>query len=322
MNTILWALSSKCSFHCKYCYLDFSEDNNPINNKNTANNADIDDAIIFDFIKKLKKYNVRRIFIAGAEPLSNYRKNLEIIKSIKEYNIQVVLCTNGYLIDKCYKEIIESKVDALSISLDSYKKEYNNIYRQYPADDGFDRIVKGIKILKENSNVKIGVYTVLTKLNLIDLEQTYKFVTDLECDYFIFQPIFLNEGAKLYKELTLDENDAIKLKNIIQRMYSNASETKLPNKDYVKKMLESIKHYNSYINNCFAGESLFFITPDGSIHACPSSKMIPRETTSIRLSNPNLEDIFINKKLKIKECHNFSEDCVNMWQLMAFDEIL
>ena len=30
----------------------------------------------------------------------------------------------------------------------------------------------------------------------------------------------------------------------------------------------------------------------------------------------------INKKLKIKECHNFSEDCVNMWQLMAFDEIL
>ena len=104
--------------------------------------------------------------------------------------------------------------------------------------------------------------------------------------------------------------------------YTNVSKTKLPNKDYVKKMLESIKHYNSYINNCFAGDSLFFITPDGSIHACPSSKMIPRETTSIRLSDSNLEDIFINKKLKIKECHNFSEDCVNMWQLMAFDEIL
>ncbi len=33
MNTILWALSSKCNFHCKYCYLDFSENNNPINNK-------------------------------------------------------------------------------------------------------------------------------------------------------------------------------------------------------------------------------------------------------------------------------------------------
>ena len=76
---------------------------------------------------------------------------------------------------------------------------------------------------------------VLTKLNLRDLEQTYKFVTDLESDYFIFQPIFLNEGEKLYKELTLDEKDAIELENIIQRMYSNVSKTKLPNKDYAKK---------------------------------------------------------------------------------------
>ncbi len=76
---------------------------------------------------------------------------------------------------------------------------------------------------------------VLTKLNLRDLEQTYKFVTDLESDYFIFQPIFLNEGENCIKELTLDEKDAIELENIIQRMYSNVSKTKLPNKDYAEK---------------------------------------------------------------------------------------
>ena len=123
MNTILWALNSKCSFHCKYCYLDFSEDNNPINNKNTVNSININDECIFEFIRKLEKYHITRVFIAGAEPLSNPQKTLEIIKRIKNYNVQVVLCTNGYLIDKYYKEIIESKVDALSISLDSYKKE-------------------------------------------------------------------------------------------------------------------------------------------------------------------------------------------------------
>lgn len=321
MNTILWALNSKCSFHCKYCYLDFSEDNNPINNKNTSNSTDISDKYIFDFIRKLEKYQITRIFIAGAEPLSNPKKTFEIIKRIKDFNIQVVLCTNGYLIDKYYQEIIESKVDALSISLDSYKKEYNDKYRQYPADDGFDKVVKGIKILKEISNVKVGIYTVLTKLNIEDLEQTYKFVTDLKGDYYIFQPIFLNKGTELFEKLTLDKDDAIELENIILRMYKNVSTTKLPNKEYVKNILESIKHYNKCINNCFAGNNLFFITPDGSIHACPSSKMIPRETTSIKISDPNLEDVFLDKKLKIKECYNFSEDCVNMWQLMAFDEI-
>lgn len=322
MNTILWALNSKCSFHCKYCYLDFSEDNNPINNKKTVKNTDISDECILDFIRKIQEYQITRVFIAGAEPLSNSRRTFEIIKMIKKYNIQVILCTNGYLIDKYYKEIIDSKVDALSISLDSYKKEYNDKYRQYPADDGFDRVTKGIKILKEISNVKVGIYTVLTKLNIEDLEQTYKYVTDLKADYYIFQPIFLNKGTELFEELTLDKDDAIELENIILRMYKNTSITKLPNKEYVKEMLESIKHYNKCINNCFAGDSLFFITPDGSIHTCPSSKMIPRETTSIKISDPNLEDIFLYKKLKIKECYNFSEDCVNMWQLMAFDEIL
>lgn len=322
MNTVLWALSSKCNFHCKYCYLDFSEDNNPINNKNTSNITDVSDSIIFDFIKKLEKYNIKRIFIAGAEPLANYKKTLKIIRKIKEYNIQVILCTNGYLIDKCYKEIIESKVDALSISLDSYKKRYNDTYRQYPGKDGFDRVIKGIKILKEKSNIKIGIYTVLTRLNLKDLEQTYKFATNLKCDYFIFQPIFLNEEAKLYKKLTLSESDIGELKNKIQSMYNNASETKLPNKEYVKKMLEAITHRINCISECFAGDSLFFITPDGSIHACPSSKMIPKEVKLTKLGDLNLEEIFCNKKLRVKECHNFSEDCVNMWQLMAFDEIL
>lgn len=322
MNTILWALNSKCSFHCKYCYLDFSEDNNPINNKNTVKNTDISDEYILDFIRKIKKYQITRVFIAGAEPLSNPKRTFEIIKSIKDYNIQVVLCTNGYLVDKYYQEIIDSKVDALSISLDSYKKEYNDKYRQYPGNDGFDRVEKGIKILKEISNVKIGIYTVLTKLNIKDLEQTYKFVTDLKVDYYIFQPIFLNKGTELFEELTLNKNDAIELENIILRMYNNVSATRLPNKEYVKKMLESMKHYDKCINNCFAGDSLFFITPDGGIHACPSSKLIPKETTSIKISDSNLEDIFLDKKLKIKECYNFSEDCVNMWQLMAFDEIL
>ena len=125
MNTILWALSSKCNFGCKYCYLKFEKENNPINNKNTENNADVNDKIVINFIKKLEEYKIKRVFIAGAEPLSNPEKTFDIIKKIKGFNIQVVLCTNGYLINKFYKEIIATGVDAVSISLDSYKKEYN-----------------------------------------------------------------------------------------------------------------------------------------------------------------------------------------------------
>ena len=97
MNTILWALSSKCNFHCKYCYLDLSENNNPINNKNTANNADIDDAIIFDFIKRLKKYNVK--IITDERVIEILKKDGEVhgVRTEKKvYNDEkVVLATGG-----------------------------------------------------------------------------------------------------------------------------------------------------------------------------------------------------------------------------------
>lgn len=322
MNTVLWAINSKCSFHCKYCYLDFSEENNPINNKNSKNVSDISEDEINKFIDQFQKNNISRVFIAGAEPLDNAKKTFEIIKKIKAKKIQVILCTNGYLIDKYYHEIIESNIDAISISLDSHKKEYNDKYRGYPTKDGFERVVNGIKLLKGKSNIKVGIYTVLTKLNFRDLEKIYQFATNLEVDYFVFQPIYLNKDTKLFNELSLNKADIEEIKNIIVGLYQNETNTKLPNREYAKMMLDAVKQKEKCIHNCFAGESLFFVTPDGVIHACPSSKMIPKETTTINVCDGRLEDIFVSKKIRIKECNNFSEDCVNMWQLMSFDEIL
>ena len=322
MNTILWALSSQCSFHCKYCYLDFPEDNNPINNRNTFNTSDLDLIEIRKFIDKSQDNRISRVFIAGAEPLSNFYSTIEIINLLKEKGLEVVLCTNGYLVEKYYKRIANSKIDAISISLDSYKKEYNDKYRQYPSKDGFEKVIKGIKLLKENSNIKVGIYMVLTRINLPDLENMYEFVAELKADYFVFQPIFLDKNSELYKTLTIRKEDVNDLKKMISKLHKKKFLTKLPNKEYIKMMIESIQCYNKTIKHCFAGDNLFFITPDGTIHGCPSSKIIPKEKQHININNSELRDIFIDKKLKVDDCKCFSEDCVNMWQLMSFDEIL
>lgn len=128
--------------------------------------------------------------------------------------------------------------------------------------------------------------------------------------------------SKLYNQLVLGGNEYEKLSNIIKNLYKNETNTKLPNKEYIKMMLDAIIHKEKVIYNCFAGDSLFFLTPDGAIHPCPSSKIIPNEKETIKVHENRLKDIFINKKIKIKKCNKFSEDCVNMWQLMSFDEIL
>lgn len=322
MNTILWAINSKCNFHCKYCYLDFPEENNPVNNINLQKTSDIGDKEISQFIEQFEINHIKRVFIAGAEPLSNPKKTFEIIKKIKKMDIQVILCTNGYLIENYCEQMIESNIDAVSISLDSHKKQYNDKYRGYPTSDGFEKVVNGIKVLKKKSDIKVGIYTVLTRLNYIDLKSIYNFVSNLNVDYFVFQPIFLNQDSELYNQLVLGGNEYEKLSNIIKNLYKNETNTKLPNKEYIKMMLDAIIHKEKVIYNCFAGDSLFFLTPDGAIHPCPSSKIIPNEKETIKVHENRLKDIFINKKIKIKKCNKFSEDCVNMWQLMSFDEIL
>lgn len=326
MNTILWAINSKCKFKCKYCYLNFPIDENPINNINNIEEKDIDEEKIIKFISRFRELDIGRVFIAGAEPLSYADKTFKIINKLKENNIQVILCTNGYTLEKHYREIINSGIDAVSISLDSYDKEYNNKYRQYPNSDGWEKVVNGIKLLideksKKESNLKIGIYTVLTKLNINHLEKTHDFLDNLGIDYYIFQPIYLNKGENLYNELVLDKNDVLHLKKVISAIYENKKATRLPNSNYINMMIKAIEKENVTIKKCFAGENLFFITPDGGIHMCPSSKCIVNEKNKFNI-NEDLKDLFIKHKYNINECDKFSEDCVNMWQLMAFDEII
>ena len=326
MNTILWAINSKCNFNCKYCYLNFPIDENPISNVNNFEEKDVEEEKIIEFISRFKELDIGRVFIAGAEPLSYADKTFRIINKLKDSNVQVVLCTNGYTLEKHYKEIINTDIDAISISLDSFDKEYNDKYRQYPNSDGWQKVVDGIKQLvneknKKKANLKIGIYTVMTKQNIKHLKKTYEFLDDLEIDYYVFQPIYLNKNENLYDELVLDKNDVLYLKEIISDLYKNAKKTMLPNKNYINMMVKSIENDNIEIKDCFAGKNLFFITPDGRIHMCPSSKCIVNEQNIFNI-NDNLEDVFLNHKYRISECNAFSEDCVNMWQLMSFDEII
>lgn len=139
---------------------------------------------------------------AGAEPLLN-NQIIEIIKKLKSFNKKVVLCTNDIISnDNLWDKLLVLDIDAISFSLDSYKKEYNDYVR---VKNSWQMVTNNIlniksKIKQKNLKTKIGVYSVITKMNLQDLYETYKFCSnDLCVDYYIYQPITLPPQHPLHK---------------------------------------------------------------------------------------------------------------------------
>lgn len=314
MKTLLWALNSNCQYGCKYCYLDFPNNENPISEKDDKKQL-FDCSSYVDIASRFSTYGFQRVFLAGAEPLNMKDDLFEIIKCIKRQNIEVVLCTNGYELCNYYSQIIENNVDAVSVSLDSYDKKYNDYYRLTNVANGWSQVVRGIEELIDHRNgsvPKIGVYSVITKKNIRHIHDTYIFLNRHKVDYFVVQPIYLPKDHILYNELSLNDSYLSELNSQINMLKNNRLECSIPNDQYITLMQASIMRLKPQISGCFAGKDLFFLIPNGTFFGCPNEKKIHHSFLNAIENIDQSNDI----------CNFFCEDCVNMWQLMAFDEFL
>lgn len=320
---ILWALKSNCNMRCRYCYFSKEESNNlSYDNKN-----DLDINKILQVIKNFNK--IKRVFIAGGEPLI-YNDTFELIKILKEQKCQVVLCTNGLLLNSkiILQKLIDLKIDAISISLDSYDENYTNFWRQsLKKENVFGNVVTGIsKLIKikdeQRSKLKVGIYSVLTKNNISHLEKTYTFINNLGVDYYVFQPVSLEHNNKYYM-YSLNVNNKSELKEAVIRLKEMNLKCKLPNDKYLEMLIETLDENKTYLEQCICKNNLYFITPDGLIWNCPSSKYINTISANFDKSILDVFELnYFNKHISELSCNLYSKDCINVYQLINFDEFL
>lgn len=336
--TLLWALRSPCNFGCKYCYFGTLEDHQnraesfqPGELSHLGHN-DVGIENILDFITPFSPELVSRVFLAGGEPLF-WRGIYQTITALKRVGCEVILCTNGFSLrdEQTSTFLSENYVDAVSISLDSYDKKYNDRWRVDNSGKGWHDVVEGIRMLikkrdKHHKKMKVGVYSVITKTNINHIVKTANFVADIGVDYFIFQPISLAPNHKLYDELSLNSEHYEDLVNAIEELKKANLNVYLPNKIYLDLFLHTLTSKPApTIKSCFGGRDLFFIEPDGSVWDCPSMYKIAKTPLNQHLSicQYSAKQLFsAERRGKNTDCSCFSQDCVNMWQLMAFDEIL
>lgn len=335
--TLLWALRSPCNLGCRYCYFGSADSPRESSFPGTGqlshrSEHDLSLQAVLRFVATISSDVVDRVFLAGGEPLV-WSGTLEVARSLAKRGVDVIICTNGQPL--CDASICAGLVDlpvrAVSVSLDSSEADYNDTWRVDRRGRGWQAVIDGIRTLLQvratrGGTTKIGVYAVITKKNIHHMTATAAFVQDLGVDYFVVQPVSLARDHPLHTELSLSAQDHEHLTASITAMRRTTVGIRLSNPSYLDAMLSLLSPRQlPVVEGCFGGRDLFFIEPDGSVWDCPSAYKIAatRPSDRLMLGDKSASEVFsVLRRSRNTDCALFSEDCVNMWQLMAFDELL
>jgi GTP 3',8-cyclase len=225
------SITDVCNFKCIYCL--------PEGYKKTP--GDIRGFMSTEEISRLAKalaeLGVRKIRLTGGEP--TVRKDFfDILKDMKQNSKieKVTMTTNGYQLDKIAKQLYETGLNGINISIDTLNKE---TFKNLTGHDRLPEILNGIKILQDLDFKNIKVNAVLLKG-----------INDSEKDFDIFSN-FINDNKIDFRFIELmetgDNEEFFKKSHVSAKVF----------KDYLEK--------NNWLYQTYgkdAGPALNYIHPD------------------------------------------------------------
>ena len=175
---IRMSITDVCNFKCGYC----------LPNGYQVDKSDNRKFLHLDDIKRLAKcfseLGVCKIRITGGEP--TVRKDFfDIVKVLKfESGIKkVVITTNGYHLDQKAKQLVDSGLNGINISIDSLDRE---TFKNITNHDRLPEILQGIKNLQDLGfeNIKInGVLLNGVNASEKDFNKWSEFIKNNKIDY-------------------------------------------------------------------------------------------------------------------------------------------
>ncbi|MDA7830359.1 GTP 3',8-cyclase MoaA [Candidatus Pelagibacter sp.] len=225
------SITDVCNFKCTYC-LPEGYKKNPGDTRSFMSAEEIS-----RLTKALSELGVCKIRLTGGEP--TVRKDFfDILKDMKQNsNIpKVTMTTNGYRLNKIAKQLYETGLNGINISIDTLNRE---TFKKLTGHDRLNEILEGINILQKLGFNNIKVNAVLLKGINDTHEEFEKFGNFIKNNKIDFRFIELMQ--------TGDNLDYFKKNHVSSKIF----------KDYLEK--------NKWISQTFgkdAGPSLNFIHPE------------------------------------------------------------
>jgi MoaA/NifB/PqqE/SkfB family radical SAM enzyme len=333
--TLLWAVRSHCASHtCRYCYFGDADDQEPPaaipGSLSHLSPDDLTAAEVLAFAATLGRSAVRRVFLAGGEPLL-WRPVTRLIEVLKDQGMEVIVCTSGVALARpsVSAMLVRLGVDAVSVSLDSADPAHHDAWRppKQPGD-GWDQVVGGVRALLAarvgQPGPRVGLYSVITALNIPDICAVPRLAASLGCDYAVPQPVALPAGHKLSAKLSLTPEHLPALRQQFTALFSEGLHVRLPAEPYPERVAAAVSEPTGTVHGCFGGHTLFFVEPDGSVWDCPSTLRIAATPAGARrtVRGADAAALFPGPCGPAGDCPLFSVDCVNMWPLAGFASML
>lgn len=170
----------QCMFRCQICQM-WTKD---FKMSRIGDNKILSKSEIEAVIGELSSMGVKSVSFCGGEPF--LRKDLlDIVKYCKSRMLYCSTFSNGYLIEEdLAQEIVRSKIDSISISIDGAKSELHDEIRGFKG--AFDHAVEGIRLIKKqqkeyNTDLpEIFIHCTVSSRNFMNLPELVDLAKSLD----------------------------------------------------------------------------------------------------------------------------------------------
>ncbi|MHB1697626.1 MAG: radical SAM protein [bacterium] len=272
LRLVFWELTARCNLKCIHCRAEAQME---------KQENELSTEKCFNVIDELCKFSSPILILTGGEPL--YRDDIfEIAGYATKKGLRVALATNGTLVDeKVAKQIKESGIKRVSISLDGANPETHDSFRMIPGS--FESAFNGIKNLQKEG-IEVQINTTIAKHN----EDEVRDVLDLALKnnikaLHIFMLVPVGCGVQIADSQMLDKQ---KYEDILSWFYDKTMELrgKIELKATCAPHFFRIMHKRAkdegititpethgmaaVTKGCLAGSGVMFISRKGVVQPC------------------------------------------------------
>ncbi len=269
LRLVAWETTRNCNLACMHCRASATQ--GPFS-------GELDTDASFRLLDQITQVGKPIIILTGGEPL--LRTDIfDIAKYGTSKGLRMVMAPNGTLITKkIAKQMVDSEIQRISISLDGATRESHDRFRG--VDGAFEGALRGIRLAKD-AGIEFQINTTITKTNLHEIPKIQDLAVKLGA---VAHHIFLLVPTGRGKYIVDQEITATEYERTLNWFYDQREKTPLQLKatcapHYYRILRQRAKQEGKSVTfkthgmdamtrGCLGGTGFCFISHRGIVQPC------------------------------------------------------